>query len=355
MNLKELKDEIEKNELEGNYEKIVQLLQNVFKEKNIDRDVKEFAEIQIKEILYNLAQDYFIDLEYEKALEFSLKAKEFDENSQKLKKLIGNCYFELENYSECLEYYWNFLENNPNDTEVLRNAGISLLEHGQLDKAKNILKRANKLDPNDILTLAKLGSLFLDLDDFKKAIKYYELTLEKSINKHPIEWRNLGYAYLSYALSLLISDDVDKTTDILSRSKKYYDKAFEEEEKWLRSIDLDFDTWFEYGEINFYLGERDSAKKAFLKAKSIDPNLWEYFEGDFFFGMWKSDDKIIQKIISNYNKSKKKKKRFVYYCKLCKKSYKHSESLQRTLDGKYLCPKHENELEKYNDISFLPK
>ncbi|KKN23863.1 hypothetical protein LCGC14_0900680 [marine sediment metagenome] len=351
MNLNQLKDLIEKNEMNGDYEKIIQILHNVLKDNKISRDIKEFAEIQIKELLYDLAQDYFTDLEYEKALDFSLKAKEFDENSQKLKKLIGNSYFELENYSECLEYYWNFLEKNPNDAEVLRNTGISLLEHGQLDKAKNILERAIKLDPNDSLTLAKLGGLGLELDNFKKAIDYYELSLEKSFNKHPIEWRNLGYAYLSYGLSLLISDDVDKITDILSRSKKYYDKAFEEEEKWPRSIDPDFDTWFVYGEINFYLGERDTAKKAFLKAKSIDPNLWEYFEGDWFFGMWKENDKIIQKIISNYNKGKKKKKRFVYYCKLCKKSYEHSESLQRTLDGKYLCPKHEIELEKYNDIS----
>ncbi len=211
--------------------------------------------------MYNLARDSFSDLEYEKALDYSLKAKEFDENSQKLKKLIGNSYFELENYSDCLDYYQDFLKDNPNDAEVLRNTGISILEHGHFDKAKNILKRAIKLDPNDSLTLAKIGSLYLDLDDFKKAIKYYELSLEKSINKFPLEWRNLGYAYLSCALSLLISDDVDKITDILSRSKKYYDKAFEEEEKWPRSIDPDFDTWFEYGEINFYLGEREILRK----------------------------------------------------------------------------------------------
>ncbi|GAG82846.1 unnamed protein product [marine sediment metagenome] len=89
MNLKELKDEIEKNEIKGNYEKIVQILQNVFKEKNIDRDVKRFAEIQIKERLYNLAHDSFSDLEYEKALDFGLKGIEFNDYSLKLKKLIS--------------------------------------------------------------------------------------------------------------------------------------------------------------------------------------------------------------------------------------------------------------------------
>jgi len=354
MNLKELKEVIKKHEAKGEYDKIIQILQGVLKNKKIEKEVKEFADNQIKELLYDLAQDSFADLEYEKALDFSLKAKVFDENSQKLKKLIGNCYFELENYSDCLDYYQDYLKDNPNDAEILRNTGISILEHGQLDKAKNILERAIKLDPNDSLTLAKLGSLYLDLDDFDKAIKYYTTSLEKSINKFPIEWRNMGYAYLSYALSLLFSDDVDKTIDILSRAKKYYDKAFEEEEKWPHSIDPDFDTWFEYGEINFYLGDRDTAKKSFLKAKSINPNLWEYFEGDKFFDMMKADEKIIQKLIPKYNKSKKKKKRCIYYCKLCKRSYKPSDSLQRTFDGKYLCPKHGNELEKYNNISFLP-
>ena len=354
MNLKELKDEIEKNEIKGNYEKIVKILQNVLKEIDIDRDVKRFAEIQINERIYNLAYDSFSDLEFEKALDFGLKGIDFNDKSLKLKKLIGNSYFELENYSDALEYYQGYLEVNPKDAEVLRNTGISFLEHGQLDKAKNFLERAFKLDPNDSLTLANLGSLYLDLDDFDKAIKYYTTSLEKSINKFPIEWRNMGYAYLSYALSLLFSDDVDTTIDILSRAKKYYDKAFEEEEKWPNSIDPDFDTWFEYGEINFYLGDRDTAKKSFLKAKSISPNLWEYFEGDKFFDMMKADEKIIQKLIPKYNKSKKKKKRCIYYCKLCKRSYKPSDSLQRTFDGKYLCPKHGNELEKYNNISFLP-
>ena len=350
LNLRELKDVVKKHEMKGDYDEIIKILQDILKNKKIEKEVKEYAYNQIKELLYDLAEDCFTNLEFEKALDYCFIAKELNYKSQKLNKLIGNSYFELENYSECLEYYWNFLKNNQNDTEVLRNTGISLLEHGQLDKAKNILERAIKLDPNDSLTLAKLGSLYLDLNDFKEAIKYYELSLEKSSNKHPIEWRNLGYAYLSYALSLLISDDVDKTTDILGRSKKYYDKAFEEEERWPRSIDLDFDTWFEYGEINFYLGERDSAKKAFLKAKTINPNLWEHFKGNLFFEMQKADDKIIQEIISNYKKSKKKKKRYVCYCKLCKRSYKYSDSLQRTLDGKYLCPKHGNEMEKYRDI-----
>ena len=124
MNLKELKDEIGKKELEGNYEKIIQTLQYIFKEKNSDRDVKKFAEIQLKERLYNLARDSFSDLEYEKALDYSLKAKEFDENSQILKKLIGNSYFELENYSDCLDYYQDFLKDNTNDAEVLRKTGI---------------------------------------------------------------------------------------------------------------------------------------------------------------------------------------------------------------------------------------
>jgi len=354
MNLKELKDVIKEHEAKGEYDKTIQILQGVLKNKKIEKEVKEFADIQIKKLLYDLAQDYFTDLEYEKALDFALKAKELNDKSQKLKKLIGDSYFELENYSDCLDYYRDYLKDNPNDAEVLRNTGISLLEHGQLDKAKEILERANKLDPDDSLTLAKLGSLYLDYDDFKKAIKYYELSLGKSIYKFPIEWWNLGYAYLSYALSLLFDDDVDKIIDILNKAKKYYDKGFEEEGKKPHSIDSDFDTWFEYGEINFYLGDRETAKKSFLKAKSINTNTWEYYEGDRFFEMRKEDDKIIQKIISNYNKNKKKKKRYVYYCKYCKRSYKYSDSLQRTLDGNFLCPKHGNELEKYNDITFSP-
>ncbi len=337
----------------GYYEKNIQILQNVLNEREINGNVKEFAEIQIKERLYNFAERCFTDFDYENALSFGFKAIEFDNNSLELKKLIGNIYFELENYSDSLEHYLEYVEVNSNDSEVLRNIGISYLEHGQYDKAKSYLERGLELNPDDSLILAKLGFIFLDLDDFDNAIKFYESSLAKSVNKFSVEWRNLGSAHLSHALSLLSSkDDVNKMFDILSRAKKYYDKAFEEEEKWHYPEDPDFDTWFEYGEINFYLGERDIAKEAFLKAKSINSKLWEYFEGDDFFEMMKADEEIVQKLISNYIKSKKKKKKFIYYCRICKTSYGPLNSLQKTLDGKYLCPKHGKELEKFKDIRF---
>ncbi len=336
----------------GYYEKSIQILKNVLNEREINKDLKEFAEIQIKERLHDFAEDYFTDLEYEKALTYGFEAIEFGNNSLELKKLIGNCYFGLENYSDSLEHYLEYLKVNSNDSEVLRNIGISYLEHGQYDKAKSYLERALELDPNDSLILAKLGSLFLDLDDFDKAIKFYESSLAKSVNKFFFEWRNLGYAHLSHAYSLMSNKDINKTIDILNKAKKYYDKAFEEEEKWHYSSEPDFDTWFEYGEINFYLGELDIAKEAFLKAKSINSKLWESFEGEDFFKMMKADEEIIQQLISEYNKSKKKKKRFIYYCSICKTSYEPSDSLQKTLDGKYLCPKHGKELKKYKDIRF---
>ena len=128
--------------------------------------------------------------------------------------LIGNIYFELENYFECIEYYQDYLNDNPEDAGVLKNLGISILEQGKIDEAKKILERANKLDPNDSLTLAKLGSIYLDLDDFEKAIEYYELSLERSFYKFPIEWWKLGYTYLCFALSIISDDDVLKSVAV---------------------------------------------------------------------------------------------------------------------------------------------
>ena len=356
MNLNLLKGQINSKEEKGKYEEIIQILKNILKNKDIDVEIREFAQIEIKQRLNDLAHDYFSDLELEKALSFSLEAIKYDKKSLELRKLIGNIYFELENYSDSLEHFLEYSESKPNDSEVLRNIGISYIEHSQFNKAKSYLERAIEINPNDSLTLAKIGSIYLNLDDFENAINFYESSLGKSANKFPVEWQNLGHAHLSFALSLIIkNDDVDKTIDILNRAKKFYDIAFEKEQTRPYLTEPDFHTWYEYGEINFYLGERDIAKEAFLKAKLIDLNLWKYWEGDTFFDMMKADEEIVQKIISDYIKKQKKKINLVFYCRKCKRSYKPSDLLQKTLDEKFLCPSHGIILEKYRDFQDLPK
>ncbi len=358
MNLNLLKKQIHRHEEEGNYEEIIQFLKNILKKKEIDKDIREFAQKEIKQRLYNIAYDCFSDLELQKALIFCLEAIKYDENSLELKKLISNIHFELENYSDSLEHFLEYLESKPNDAEVLRNIGIAYIEHSQYNKAKSYLERAIEINPNDSLTLAKLGSIYLDLDDFENAINFYESSLGKSVNKFPVEWQNLGHAHLSYALSLMVKSeviDVDKINDILNRAKKYYDIAFEKEQTRSYPTEPDFHAWYEYGEINFYLGEEDIANEAFLKAKSIDINLWNYWEGDTYFEMMKADEEIVKKIISDYLKKQKKKMSLIFYCRNCKMSYNPSDSLQKTLDGKLLCPKHGIILEKYQDFRDLPK
>jgi len=354
MNLKTLKEIIIKNEEKGEFKEIIHILKISLERKDINADLRDFAGKEIKRRLINVAQDCFSDFEFEKALSFSLEAIKYDENSLELKKLIGNIYFELGNYSDSLEHFLEYSESKPNDAEVLRDIGISYIEHGQYNKAKSYLERAIESDPNDSLTLAKLGSIYLDLDDFENAISFYESSLGKSVNKFPVEWQNLGYAYLYYALSFLSSDKYEKITDLLEKAKRYYDKAFKIKKKGSFS-EPDFDIWFEYGELNFYLGERDIAKKAFLEAKSINSDLWDYFEGEDFFDMMKADEEIVQKLISDYHKKQKRKMSLIFYCRKCKKSFKPSDSLQKTLDGKLLCPKHGIILEKYKVFRDLPK
>jgi len=339
----------------GYFKSSIDLLKQALKNKNLDNEKKDDLKKQLIKRLQGLSSDEFQDMNYNEAMNLSSEGLKYDKTNLEFRRIICDCYFELCNYSDALECYREYLQTDPKNPEVLRNIGICYLEHGQYNKAKSYLEKAINLDPNDSLTLAKLGSISLSLDNYQKAIHYYESSLGNSFNKFPVEWRNLGYVYLSWARSKISHDKYEKIIDLLEKAKKLYDKAFEIEKRWSISSESNFDVWFEYGELNFYLGKRKTAKKAFLKAKSIDSKLWEYFGGEDFFKLMKEDEKIVSELISKYKRSKKLKNRYIYYCPKCKKSYTQSDSFQKTLDGKFLCPKHKIPLKKYANIRYQPK
>src|SRR5690606_13506908 len=73
--------------------------------------------------------------------------------------------------NKVLEYY-------PNHIESLSNLSITYLLTGEYDKGLEPLLRAEKMNPNDFIVLGNIAQAYKLKGDKKKAIEYYEKTVE---------------------------------------------------------------------------------------------------------------------------------------------------------------------------------
>lgn len=349
MDINEIKKNIEEYQLKGDVEDLIVYLEDLRENLDTDTYVREFLKKELYDIYYDLACDFFGDIEYEQAQDYGLKALKIDDTSYELKKLLGNIFFENYEYGEALKYYLECLEYFPNDPETLRNIGITYLEYGDYEKSKSYLEKVINIDPNDSLTFAKLGEIALEMDNYGSAIKYYKKSLAKSEYQFSYNWSNLGYSYLCRYFYLMGSSREDILKDLLYKAEKCYQKCFKSED-WVKKSNENFDIWFEYAQVLFYSGNYELAREVFLKAKKIDPTTWLECEGNDFLSSIDGDKRIKKNLISNIKKKKKRRKKYMYYCRKCKKLYPAHTSFQTTLKGKKLCPKHNCQLEIYKDL-----
>lgn len=154
---------------------------------------------------------------------------------------LGNTYYSIRDYPQALEYFEKKLSSTINKDrkgkgEVLGSIASVYRSIGKLSLAINFCEQAIKIfrEENflneELLSLGNLGNIYLDLRDYKQAIKYYKESLEKInlLNLAPDEllsnkahiFVNLGHAYLYlkdyseaekyYSDALLISDKDEK-------------------------------------------------------------------------------------------------------------------------------------------------
>ena len=77
------------------------------------------------------------------------------------------------------------LEINPEEIYPYKYAGKSLLELGQLEKAKQYLLKAHQLDSSDPETIKDIGNVFLSLGNNSTALRWYEKALDINSNYAP--------------------------------------------------------------------------------------------------------------------------------------------------------------------------
>lgn len=156
----------------------------------------EFLEINPKDdfVWYLLGEAYLLQGDCPRAQVSFIKSAELcPEKSARSWIRLGNIYMQDQEVEEAIKVYSKATENEPDNFDAWQHLG---LVHVYTDKEKaiEILLKALALNPDDVLTLSSIGTLYDIQKNHEKAIEYCERALE--IDPEDVQtMRILGSAY----------------------------------------------------------------------------------------------------------------------------------------------------------------
>jgi tetratricopeptide (TPR) repeat protein len=110
---------------------------------------------------------------------------------------LAVCHEELENFEATEHHLKAYLEEKPNDPDVLNFLGYMYAEHGvKLDEAKELIERALESEPESPFYLDSLGWVYYQMGDAKKALDLIHRALLNMKGDDGVLREHLGDAYL---------------------------------------------------------------------------------------------------------------------------------------------------------------
>ncbi len=235
-----------------------------------------------KTAIKELADLYFSYRQYPKAIEYAQKCTDC-ENSN---RIIGISYYQQEDYPAAVKALLAALAKNENDAEATYTLARTYLDMEEYKKAVPYYEKAVKMDATKNVWMYEMGLLYYNNNDYKNAIISFNNAAANGYVQSNDFKENLGYASL-------YSDDFEKgeillmgvwtkkpaNKDILRDmaeifyQKKQYDKALGYCQK-LMEIDVkDGKALYQAGLCFQKKGEKDRGQKMCDKAIELDPSL----------------------------------------------------------------------------------
>ncbi|MCS7231150.1 MAG: tetratricopeptide repeat protein [Elusimicrobiota bacterium] len=130
---------------------------------------------------------------YDKAINLLYDAWELGSTDTRIFYYLGCMYEFLKLYELSAQEYIKFLNNFPQDIEVLLRLGNVYYKQNKIEEAKNAYKEVLKIDKNNIVALANLGYIFLNQDDYLSAQEYFIRVIEIVKRKNLDIPRNINF------------------------------------------------------------------------------------------------------------------------------------------------------------------
>lgn len=146
----------------------------------------------------NLINIFLKQKEYDKALDYSIKAIELTPDNKSLNMLHGYAYYALEDYDNAAAVLESCFMNGDSSLIVNRSLGISFYYRNDNECAYEYLSKAYKQDTTNATVLYNLAVSAREIKDLSTAIKLHSLLLEKLIPSNMqlyLNYRGLAVAY----------------------------------------------------------------------------------------------------------------------------------------------------------------
>jgi len=157
-------------------------------------------------IPYYIAQIYHFQEKYDELIEYGPSLMEKDDVMRKneLSLLIGNAYFQKENYAEALPYLEKYAVSNPAlSPEEAYQVGYTYYRNDQHSDAIKYFQRASKSEDEALVQVAtyQMGGAYLELDEKKYAQNAFQVASQSTADQEIQEDALFNYAKLAYELS----------------------------------------------------------------------------------------------------------------------------------------------------------
>ncbi|MBK3518411.1 tetratricopeptide repeat protein [Carboxylicivirga marina] len=144
-----------------------------------------------KDVLQKIAYCYQQAEDFQKALDYYLKAELLGANSVWNKKKIALCYRNLKNPQKALEYYKDAEKLGPDNLHTQVSIGHCLLELEDFEQALKYYFKVEYLDPGNNKVGRPIAWCSFVEGKFEQAEKYYHQLIVSEKNKH--DFINLGH------------------------------------------------------------------------------------------------------------------------------------------------------------------
>ncbi len=144
--------------------------------------------------LYNMAEDYYVNKEYSKALKCFELANTIEESNDCI-NYIGCCHIEMGNLVVAEECLLCLIDKCPNWERPRFNLARAYMKKRKYDKALELLNEAELINPYNADTLFYFGVYYFAIKNYELAQQYYLKSIAIDSDESTDSHLNLGMCY----------------------------------------------------------------------------------------------------------------------------------------------------------------
>ncbi|HET7116233.1 MAG TPA: tetratricopeptide repeat protein [Hanamia sp.] len=237
------------------------------------------------DVIDALSTLYFNNRQFQKAIDLAQKCNNCDNTN----RILGMSNYYLEDYAKAEKYLKLSLSKNDKDAQATYTLGLTYLELENEKSAIEEYQKAITLEPAQSLWIYELGLICYNQNDYKSALKYFDMAVEKGYNKTNDYYENYGFAQLytgdtenGIKTLNMVLERKPNNKELLNNmahamyDTKKYNEALDYFKKLLDINPKDAPSLFMAGLTLQKLGQKDKGQKICDNAIAMDPSLARY-------------------------------------------------------------------------------